>query len=96
MGRMNFFKQFKSTIPTKFYMLLPTVFLVYLIMFFILAFVNLPITGLPLTAYVAMIMVVGYFTKHSSKYQPLYYFVMHMSYGAGMLYGLIRNDRIWQ
>lgn len=95
MGRMNFFKQFPSSLATKFYMLIPPLFVAYLILFFSLALVNLPISGIPLILYVAAIMLIGYGPKHSSRFQPLYFFTLHSAYGLGMLYGLVRNDRTW-
>lgn len=95
MGRINFFKRFPLELLFKFYMLGPMVFLLYLVVFFLGAMVNLPITGTPLIGYTAIIVLISYGFKHSSRFQVFYYLVMHLSYGAGMLYGLMKNDRTW-
>lgn len=96
-GRMNFFKRFPKEMRGKFYMLGPSAFLVYLVSFFVLNWFNIyPLTGLPLIAYVLILMLVSYIPKHSSRFQALYYFTMHMSYGAGMIFGMVRNYRTWK
>ena len=98
MGRMNFFKRFPKQIPLKFFILFPMLFVVYLTAFFGLALLNFPVvSNLPLLAYVAILFIVSYgFNKVKIKTLPLYYLTMHLCYGAGMLYGLLRNQRTWR
>jgi glycosyltransferase involved in cell wall biosynthesis len=95
-GRMNFFVQFPKEGLKKFYTFAPMVFLVYLLAFFGLAFVNLPISNLPLIAYVVLLMLMSFgFNKYKTRWLWLYYLTMHLSYGFGMLVGLFKSKVTW-
>jgi GT2 family glycosyltransferase len=98
-GRMLFFKQYPSEALKKFYMLIPMFFLLYLTSFFTLNLLSIfPITGLPLTAYVALLMIISFgFNKHKSKWLWAYYLIRHLSYGAGLVAGLFgRREKTWE
>lgn len=95
-GRMNFFVQYPREGLKKFYIFAPMAFLIYLITFFGLAFINEPISGLPLVGYVAALMFMSFFfNKYKSKWLWAYYFTMHMSYGFGMIVGLFKSKVTW-
>ena len=96
MGRINFFKQFPAQLFWKFHILFPFIFTIYLICFFFAAFLNIPISNIPLIAYVAILALVSFgFNKHKSRRLPFFYLTMHFSYGLGMLFGLFKNERTW-
>ena len=89
-GRMVFFKRFPKEILTKAFILFPMLFVLYLAFFFGLAFLNVPISGLPLVAYIALLTIVSFgLNKHKSRLLWAYYMTMHLSYGLGMLRGLL-------
>jgi GT2 family glycosyltransferase len=95
-GRMNFFTQYPKEGLKKFYTFAPMLFLIYLIAFFGLAIVNLPITNLPLIAYVAVLCLMSFgFNKYKTRWLWLYYLTMHMSYGFGMIVGLFKSKVTW-
>lgn len=97
-GRMRFFLMYPSEAAKKAYIFGPMIFTVYLFgFFFVNLFTPFSLSGLPLTAYVALLLLVSFgFNKYKSKWLPLYYLTMHLSYGAGMLYGLVRgSQRTW-
>jgi GT2 family glycosyltransferase len=95
-GRMNFFMQFPKEGVKKFYTFAPMFFLIYLVAFFALAFVNLPITNLPLIAYIALLTLMSFgFNKYKTRWLWLYYLTMHFSYGFGMLVGLFKSKVTW-
>ncbi|MDE1824349.1 MAG: glycosyltransferase [Candidatus Micrarchaeota archaeon] len=95
-GRVVFFKRFPKQIPLKFYIFFPMLFDIYLFLFFLLAYLNMPISGLPLVAYVAFVMLISYgFNHHKSKWLPFYYTAMHLSYGLGLIIGFFKSSRTW-
>jgi len=94
-GRMAFFKQFPMQVLPKFYILFPLLFTIYLIAFFLLAFVNLPITGIPLVLYIAFVLVISYMKKGRPRFLVFYFVVLHLSYGLGMVRGIFGGMEKW-
>jgi glycosyltransferase involved in cell wall biosynthesis len=95
-GRMGFFKRFPNELWTKFYMLWPSVLLIYTILLFALEWNGIAINSIPLISYIAALLFVSYgLNKHKSKTMAFYYLAMHLSYGVGMLVGLFRSQERW-
>jgi len=94
-GRMGFFRQYPSQALRKFYILFPMFFVLYLLAFFVLNWFNLAVvSGLPLTAYVALNFGVSYYQK--DLHLTYYYLTMHFFYGVGLLLGLFRSVKTWK
>ena len=95
-GRMVFFRRFPKQLLPKFYILFPMLFDIYLFLFFLLAYLNYPISGVPLILYVAFLMLISFgFNKHKSKWLWAYYLTMHIWYGLGMIRGLFGSQETW-
>ena len=118
-GKTRPFKEDFFETLNKPYFLVPSLFLIYLVLFFALMFSNLTITGnaissgywvfakipffsfvhfIPATAYVILAFLFSIhdaLKNHDFKavfFLPLIYFIIHVSYGSGMIWGYIKKN----
>lgn len=103
-GRANYFKQFPRQAVKKYFILFPPVFVVYLGVYAGLQiFAHSEPSGFPpfwgfwpIATYFLIDLIATVYTVHTDRLFAFFLFpIMHISYGVGMLTGLIRKKATW-